>query len=277
MYPRISARPLVHPVRSWASAQNACRLATSSAPRFNQPGTESAEHDRPSIRGNPTNWIRLHDVPRTALHNDVRRAVTRSGVGQKFQVYLDYYRFLRTPGAWLKFENQQDMHAALQHIGGRKFQITAQDILAIPTPAPSDAVQRSRGFRGRAIAAQKGSIHGNGPDAGTRSMGRDVVLYGLPGKIEPEDVLAALKGFAFRKKANKKDLGNEAETDGMDEEERAQAVYKLPQIGRSLTSRHLVRLESQSEAHRLVRQLHMTYWDQDLWGTKYTCRARVVY
>ncbi|KZT59771.1 hypothetical protein CALCODRAFT_481274 [Calocera cornea HHB12733] len=255
------------------STQTASRyVATASSSQSSQPETTPVFRSR-----TVDNWIRLNEVPKTSLHNDVRRAVTRAGVDQRFEVYLHYFRFLRGGAAYLKFETPKDALEALRHIGGKKVMIMAQEILALPTAAPPSMVERQRGIRGRAIAAQKGEVDGTGLDAGTASRGRDVVLYGIPNKIEAEDVLAALKGFELNRKRNKNETAAGDETDGMDEEERAQAVYKLSQFGRSLTSRYLIRLDSASEAHRLVRQLHMTHWDPTLWGKQYMCRARVVY
>ena len=45
-------------------------------------------------------------------------------------------------------------------------------------------------------AIQRGIIRGNGPSAGVKADGRDVVLWGLPGMLEP----FALKGYLRRMK-----------------------------------------------------------------------------
>lgn len=44
----------------------------------------------------------------------------------------------------------------------------------------------------------------------------------------------------------------------------------------SATSRWLCRLESVSEAYRLVRTLHMQQWRPDLFGDKFVVRASVI-
>ena len=36
-------------------------------------------------------------------------------------------------------------------------------------------------------------------------------------------------------------------------------------------------MSSMSEAHRLVRALHMTYYEPEQWQQKYQIRARVIY
>lgn len=42
-------------------------------------------------------------------------------------------------------------------------------------------------------------------------------------------------------------------------------------------SRFLVTLSSEAEAHRLVRDLHHTYFDEESFGKKHKLIARVVY
>jgi hypothetical protein len=45
----------------------------------------------------------------------------------------------------------------------------------------------------------------------------------------------------------------------------------------TMAARFLVRLASVSEAHRLVRELHMTYYQPEIHKTNYPLRARVIY
>jgi hypothetical protein len=54
---------------------------------------------------------------------------------------------------------------------------------------------RSRGAKGRENAMNRGVITGNGPDAGVRERGKNVVVWGLPGRLTPEDLREYLKGF----------------------------------------------------------------------------------
>lgn len=42
-------------------------------------------------------------------------------------------------------------------------------------------------------------------------------------------------------------------------------------------SKHLVRMSSEAEAHRLVRSLHMTYFEPEVHKQKYLIRASVIY
>lgn len=42
-------------------------------------------------------------------------------------------------------------------------------------------------------------------------------------------------------------------------------------------SRYVVRAKSKSEAHRIVRRLHMTYYKPDNYGGNFPIRARIIY
>jgi len=118
---------------------------------------------------------------------------------------------------------------------------------------------RSRGVKGREEAMNRGTLDGNGPDAGVRERGKNVVVWGLPGKLTTDQLREYLKNYRL------------AGTGGGREE-----ILKLEPVGRpTLTSRHYVRTVSASEAHRLVRRLHMSPFDQS--GRQYVMRARVVY
>ncbi|KDR81772.1 hypothetical protein GALMADRAFT_59579, partial [Galerina marginata CBS 339.88] len=84
---------------------------------------------------------------------------------------------------------------------------------------------------------------GNGPGAGVPE-GRTVTIAGVPGKRKPEDIRHMLKGFRLAK----------------DQKPPVQlaALYVSPARKYTLYSRFTVYLESESEAQRLVRKLHMT-------------------
>lgn len=45
----------------------------------------------------------------------------------------------------------------------------------------------------------------------------------------------------------------------------------------SLTARFLVRLETEAEAYRLVRKLHETYYEPEVFDNRYRVRARVIH
>jgi len=117
---------------------------------------------------------------------------------------------------------------------------------------------RSRGLKGREEASERSIVSGSGSQGGITDVGRSVLLSGLPGKITTEVVRRFLRNYKL--------MGGQAE------------VVKLEQETRSeMTSRVLVRLSSMSEAFRLVRNLHMTNYEPDIWEDKYTIRAQLIY
>ncbi|EJU05766.1 hypothetical protein DACRYDRAFT_20149 [Dacryopinax primogenitus] len=275
MNPRICTRPFTKCIRPSIIGRISSRSLASFTPAARSPRSEAGSAAQPPRRQQTaSNWMRLLEVPTTALHSDIRQALSRSGVTGRFDVYLEYYRFLRRDSAYIKFENKIDAKTANEKIGGRgKFQISGHDVVAIAANQPSNVpgIDRSLSLD---FGPRGTFTTGSGPDAGLFSRGTSVCLYGLPGRIQAEDVEAALRGFALRKPTRREQV---VDDDPQAAEEHLPSVNKLAHNGRSLTSRHLVQLENISEAHRLVRQLHMTYWDEHTWGTKYICRARVVY
>lgn len=52
---------------------------------------------------------------------------------------------------------------------------------------------RSRGVQGRAEAMNRGVLDGNGPDAGVTERGKNVVVWGLPGKLTTDQLRQYLK------------------------------------------------------------------------------------
>lgn len=45
----------------------------------------------------------------------------------------------------------------------------------------------------------------------------------------------------------------------------------------SLTSRFLIRLASQAEAYRMVRKLHETFYEPEIFDKRYRVRAQVIH
>ena len=64
--------------------------------------------------------------------------------------------------------------------------------MAVPNPF---RVGRMRGSAGRREAANKGLIDGNGPNGGTSGHGKNVVMWGLPGKLPPTGLRNYLRAF----------------------------------------------------------------------------------
>lgn len=63
---------------------------------------------------------------------------------------------------------------------------------AVPNPF---RVTRTRGPTGRGEAANKGLVNGNGPNGGTSGNGKNVIVWGLPGKLPPGSLKNYLRAF----------------------------------------------------------------------------------
>ena len=66
------------------------------------------------------------------------------------------------------------------------------DATAVPNPFP---IRRARGSVGRQEAVNKGLIDGNGPNGGTPGHGKNVIMWGLPGKLPPDGLRNYLRAF----------------------------------------------------------------------------------
>jgi hypothetical protein len=74
--------------------------------------------------------------------------------------------------------------------------IAGHTVTVVPEEEPKDpSFIRSRGQRGREEASERGIVTGNGPSGGITRGGRNVVLYGLPGKMTPEAASYYLGSF----------------------------------------------------------------------------------
>ncbi|KAF8481529.1 hypothetical protein JB92DRAFT_3037493 [Gautieria morchelliformis] len=199
----------------------------------------------------------LRNVPRTALVSDVRRLLLKNQVENVQNVYIDHHRFLPVGKAFVTFAHPSHVQPAFHQL--RTAQMSGFPLDVVLTHTLHDTPGRSRGVKGRDSAVNRGVTTGNGPDAGVRERGRNVVVWGLPGKLTVEGLKEHLRSFRLAGSVN-------GEKD----------VIKLAPDGRAtFTSRYYVRTISVSEAHRLVRQLHMTRYTRA--GPEYTMRARVVY
>jgi hypothetical protein len=63
---------------------------------------------------------------------------------------------------------------------------------AVPDPSP---VARTRGSVGRQEAADKGIIDGHGPNGGIAGNGKNVIVWGLPGKLPSDGLRNYLRAF----------------------------------------------------------------------------------
>ena len=151
--------------------------------------------------------IQLRNVPLSATPADIQRLVKKTRMedvtaGENFHqrilerhltwdaVQLDYHRFLPTGRAYVSISHPNHLEQALRSL--EKASLSAHPLFYSPAPPISHPVLvRSRGADGRAKAAERGLFEGNGPSAGIKAKGVDVVLYGLPGKL----MASALKSY----------------------------------------------------------------------------------
>jgi len=205
--------------------------------------------------------IQLRGLPRTALPTDVQRAVVRGRLMGVSDVAIDYHRFVPTGRAFLTLATPDVLDLNLRALENAS--ISSLPIFSVSSPPPAPVPRRTRGAQGRMEAAERGLITGNGPGGGVVNEGKNVVLWGLPGRLTPE----ALKGFLHNFKLAGTEGGKKefAKIEGPD------------RSGYTRVSKHLIRMSSVSEAHRLVRALHMTYFEPEVYKDKYLIRCRVIY
>ncbi|EIN07428.1 hypothetical protein PUNSTDRAFT_114870 [Punctularia strigosozonata HHB-11173 SS5] len=203
--------------------------------------------------------IQLRDLPRSALPSDIRRVINKAKVENVADVTLDYKKFVPTGRAYLTMTHPDFTESNIRKLHGLTLTSIPVTVFTCDPPPGDARPSRSRGVQGRAEAEERGVITGNGPNGGITGRGKTVALWGLPWKITSEQVKLNLKGFQFAASGDE--------------------VYKLDKAGieNHSQSRHIVRLASASEAHRLVRRLHLTYWSKEMYGTKFLVRARVIY
>ncbi|KIM87022.1 hypothetical protein PILCRDRAFT_64078, partial [Piloderma croceum F 1598] len=205
-------------------------------------------------------YIQLRGLPRTALPADVQRAIVRGKLLGVSDVAIDYHRFIPTGRAYLTLVTPDALNFNLKAL--RNASISSLPITSASSPPPISFAARTRGAKGRVDAADRG-LFGDGPRGGVPIEGKSVVLWGLPGRLTAEGLKGLLRNFKL------------AGTEGGQKE-----FVKLegPEgTGYTRVSKHLIRMSSVSEAHRMVRALHMTYFMPDVHKSKYLIRCRVVY
>lgn len=107
---------------------------------------------------------------------------------------IDYYRFIPTGRAYLTLATPDLLNRNLQALENAS--ISSIAITSVSCPPPSSAApQRARGTHGRMDAAGRGLVAGNGPRGGVANEGKNVVLWGLPGRLTPEGLKGFLQNF----------------------------------------------------------------------------------
>jgi hypothetical protein len=193
-----------------------------------------------------------------------------------FAVSLEHCRFLPTGRAYLTFASRDFVIPAANAL--RNASIASIPIRAIPC-LPPDEMLRTRGTDGRERAAERGIIQGNGLHGGVGRGGTNVVLWGLPGTLTEQGLKSSLVHFQLIGTAGgKRDIYKiEKCVYSFPYSDLADVSCHRPDFVFSALSRFLVRTVSISEAHRLVRYLHMVHFRPDIFQDKYLVRARIVY
>jgi len=215
-------------------------------------------HGNQAAKLGDTTHLRVTGLSRTALPSDLRRLCVRSGVENIAAVSINYKGFKPTTEGFISFTHPSFLRNAIKTL--RNSKVGGYSIAVAPSVSPhepSARSQRTRGFKGRAEAAERGIVVGDGPGAGVTRPGKSVVMYGLPPTITPH--------------AMKRYLQEYMQADSGEKE-----IVKIESERSNLTSRFLVRLASASEAHRLARQFHMTSFTKEAWGSKYKTKVKVI-
>jgi len=205
--------------------------------------------------------IQLQGIPRTALPADVQRAVIRGKLVGVTDVAIDYRRFIPTGRAFLTLANSDVLNINLRALDNAT--ISSIPITATSSPPPPTLPRRTRGAQGRMEAAERGLINGDGPRGGVMNQGKNVVLWGMPGRLTTEGLKRFVQNFRL------------AGTEGGKKE--FVKIEGPDCIAYTRVSKHLIRMSSVPEAHRLVRALHMTYFEPTVHKDRYLIRCRVVY
>ncbi|KAG5639524.1 hypothetical protein H0H81_000669 [Sphagnurus paluster] len=185
--------------------------------------------------------ITLTGVPTLTAPGDIRRAVGEKLKGLE-DIQIDYNRFQPTGRAFItctRPEFQRDNLRALEKLTLCGLPVRANPSLDLST----EGRPRTRGNKGRAEAAARGAIRGTGPKGNFPNTERNVLLWGLPGKMEASEVEKLfLQDFKLARTKGQPTI----------------VKVPIPEDRFTLFSRFLVTMASVSEARRLVRHLHMT-------------------
>ncbi|KAK7693396.1 hypothetical protein QCA50_002964 [Cerrena zonata] len=207
-------------------------------------------------------YMKLSNVPRSTTPADLRRFCAKNKIENTESFILNYERFRPTGTAFISFTKPDFTPNALKVLHGNTLggsRIEAE--LVRPHDFNSGGFTRTRGIKGRAEAAERGLFDGTGPNAGLTRNGANVLITGLPGKSTVDIIRTFVRSY---KPAGFEDKGDVIKVE-------------LPHMRMAVTASFVVRLASVSEAHRLVRNLHMVYYRSDLFHEKYPLRAHVIY
>lgn len=201
--------------------------------------------------------IALVGLPHLTSSADIRRAIVGKLHGVA-DVELDYYRFRPSGKALITLTRHEFLRDNLRAL--EKLTLCGIPVKAQAIDFQEGGLPRSRGSKGRAEASARGAIQGNGPRGNFPNTERNVVIWGLPGKLSTQELEDKLRGFTLART-----------------QKGHATIVKLepPEDRFTMFSRFVITMTSVSEARRLVRQLHMTEWPKTGKG-KALIRAQVL-
>ncbi|KAL4077176.1 hypothetical protein V8B97DRAFT_1400259 [Scleroderma yunnanense] len=210
-----------------------------------------------TVANNARRHILIENVPRTALAADIRRTIRQERVVGIDDIQIDLYRFTPNRRAYLILSHPDFLQKNIAKL--EKSSVGGLLVNAYPADLPTVNTEL-RGVKGRQLAAKRGAITGTGPSGGVPSNGRHVCIRGLPPKVSPESIKEYLQKFGLTKLDDKTE------------------VYQvpLPEGAFSLYSRHLLRTQSISDSYHIVRRIHMSYFQPEVFGKKFQVHASVV-
>ncbi|KAI5121679.1 hypothetical protein M0805_002755 [Coniferiporia weirii] len=249
----------------WRLFECAKPLYISRARRLHQSGSAPAV-DEVNGEGQERKHIHLTGLPLSATPSDVLRLAKQvlgkdDNVSNIASIKMDYHRFMPTGRAYIEMIHARHAENVAKRM--RDSQMTTLQVKSYHAPVLRPP--RMRGERGRAEAASRAVLEGNGMGGGVGAKAWDVVLWGIPGTMSAQ----ALRYYLRRVELVGVNPNGEPKCEVLRVETQSRNY--------SFTSKHLVRLNSSTEAHALARRLHMTYFLPEVWQTTYLVRAKVVY
>lgn len=201
--------------------------------------------------------IVIVNVPRTALAADIRRTLRQERVIGVDDIHIDLYRFAPNRRAYLTLSHPDFLQKNIAKL--EKSSVGGFLVNAYPADPPA-VIPELRGVKGRQLAAKRGAITGTGPSGGVPSNGKHVCISGLPPKASPESIKEYLQKFGLSKLDDKTEIYQ----------------IPLPDNAFSLYSRHLLRTQSVSDSYHVVRRIHMSHFQPEVFGKKFQVHACVV-
>ena len=116
---------------------------------------------------------------------------------------MDYDRFRPTGTAYLSLSSQNSIPRNLRMLKKATISSLPLRATAVPNPFPTG---RTRGTVGRNEAANTGRVDGNGPNGGTSGHGKNVIIWGLPGKLPPDGLRNYLRAFRLSDVSNQESI-----------------------------------------------------------------------